>query len=64
MKNSQRTIITGHPEFYRNFGPGLDKFNFIVPDRSRKTTPIDKQLQTLRFVGIIHLARTQDFPKN
>ena len=64
MKNSQRTIMTGHPEFYRNSVPGLDKFNFIAPDWAHKTTPIKKQLQTLRFVGIIYLVRTQSFPKN
>ena len=63
MKNSQRTIMTGHPEFYRNFVPGLDKFNFIAPDWAHKTTPIKKQLQTLRFLGIIYLVRTQSFPK-
>ena len=56
--------MTGHPEFYRNFVPGLDKFNFIAPDWAHKTTPIKKQLQTLRFVGIIYLVRTQSFPKN
>ena len=61
MKNSQRTIMTGHPEFYRNFVPGLDKFNFIAPDWAHKTTPIKKQLQTLRFLGIIYLVRTQSF---
>ena len=61
MKNSQRTIMTGHLEFYRNFVPGLDKFNFIAPDWAHKTTPIKKRLQTLRFVGIIYLVRTQSF---
>ena len=59
-KYSQRTIITGHPEFYKNFVPGLDKFDFIVPDWARKTTPFEKHIQTRRFVGVIHL----NFPKN
>ena len=63
MKNSQRTIMTGHPEFYINFAPDLDKFNVIVPNRAHKTTLIKKQLQTLRFEGITHLVRTQNFRK-